>query len=257
MPTFKIVLEYDGTEYSGWQRQANARTVQAAVEDALAAVAQTRITVVGAGRTDAGVHALGQVASFRTDRDLTPREWLRALNVHLPSDIAALSVEPVTDQFHARYSARGKLYRYHLLNRPERSPLLRNRAWMIFKPLDEPAMREAAGYLVGRHDFSAFETMPTANENPLCEIRRFDLDREGDLLVFSIYADRFLKQMVRSMVGTIVEVGQGKRAPAGIKDVLDSRSRPTAGKTAPPQGLYLVRVDYEEAGSEEAHSDRR
>ena len=124
MTTFKVVLEYEGSRYSGWQRQANAPTIQATMEEALAAVAQTRLTVVGAGRTDAGVHALGQVASFRTDRGLSRREWLRALNAHLPTDISVLSVEEVSDEFHARFSASGKLYEYHLLNRAERAPLL-------------------------------------------------------------------------------------------------------------------------------------
>jgi tRNA pseudouridine38-40 synthase len=136
MTTFKLVLEYDGTQYAGWQRQLNVPTIQATVEDALAAIAQTRLTLVGAGRTDAGVHAFGQVASFRTDRRLSQREWLRALNAHLPADISAISVEAVPDHFHARYSAKGKLYEYHLMNRPERAPLLRERAWMLYKPLD-------------------------------------------------------------------------------------------------------------------------
>ncbi len=164
MATFKLVLEYDGTRYAGWQRQLNVPTIQETVEDALAAIAQIRLPVIGAGRTDAGVHALGQVASFRTDRSLTEREWLRALNAHLPADISALSVSKVADEFHARYSAKGKLYEYHLLNRAERAPLLRERAWMLYKPLNLPAMMEAAACLIGRQDFSSFETAPTEND---------------------------------------------------------------------------------------------
>jgi tRNA pseudouridine38-40 synthase len=244
MTTFKLVLEYDGTQYAGWQRQLNAPTIQAAVEEALAAIAQTRLTIIGAGRTDAGVHAFGQVASFRTDRGLSQREWLRALNAHLPADISALSVEAVPDHFHARYSANGKLYEYHLMNRSERAPLLRERAWMLYKPLDFAAMTEAAACLTGSHDFSSFETAPTDNENPQCRLQQADLRRQGDLIIFSFYADRFLKQMVRSMVGTLVEVGQGKRTAADMRTVLAARARAAAGRTAPAHGLYLVRVDY-------------
>ncbi|MBA5874772.1 MAG: tRNA pseudouridine(38-40) synthase TruA [Nitrospira sp. CR1.2] len=244
MTTFKLVLEYDGTHYAGWQRQLNVPTIQETVETALAAIAQARITVVGAGRTDAGVHALGQVASFRTDRGLSEREWLRALNAHLPADISALSVVAVTDEFHARYSAQGKLYEYHVLNRPERAPLLRERAWMLYKPLDLSAMMEAAAYLTGKQDFSSFETAPTDNENPQCHMQHADLRRQGDLIVCAFYADRFLKQMVRSIVGTLVEVGQGKRSAADMPRLLATRTRAAAGKTAPAHGLYLVRVDY-------------
>lgn len=249
MTTFKLVLEYDGTHYSGWQRQLNAPTIQAAVEDALAAIAQTRLTVIGAGRTDAGVHALGQVASFRTERGLSQREWLRALNAHLPADISALAVEPVSDDFHARYSAKGKLYEYHVMNRSERAPLLRERAWTVYKPLNVAAMTEAAACLVGSHDFSSFETAPTDNENPQCRLQQLDLRRQGDLIILSFYADRFLKQMVRSMVGTLVEVGRGRRTAADMHRVLSARVRAAAGRTAPAHGLYLVRVDYAETGS--------
>ncbi len=249
MTTFKVVLEYDGTRYSGWQRQLNAPTIQATVEKALAAIAQTRLTVIGAGRTDAGVHALGQVASFRTDRGLSRREWLRALNAHLPADISALSVEEAPDDFHARYSASGKLYEYHLLNRSERAPLLRERAWMLYKSLDFAAMTDAAACLIGTHDFSSFETAPTDNENPHCRLDQLDLRREGDLIVLAFYADRFLKQMVRSMVGTLVEVGQGKRTAADMQTVLTASARAAAGRTAPAHGLYLVKVDYDNAQS--------
>lgn len=255
MPTFKLVLEYDGTDYAGWQRQANAPTIQAAVEDTLAGIAETRITIVGAGRTDAGVHALGQVTTFHTDRRLTARDWLRALNARLPADISVLAAEVVPDEFHARYSATGKLYRYRILNRSERSPLLRHRAWNIYKPLNDAAMREAAALLVGRRDFSAFECMPTENDNPICEIRDLDLQRDGEMLDLSIYADRFLKQMVRSIVGTLVEIGQGKRSAADMQGILDARKRSEAGRTAPPQGLYLVRVDYEGPGGRRGEED--
>jgi len=244
MATFKLTIEYDGTAYAGWQRQPDQPTVQAAVEVALRHVTQIHIPVIGAGRTDAGVHALGQVASFRTDRTMSAQEWRRALNALLPSDISVRSVEPAADDFHARYSARGKLYEYRTLNRAERSALDHNRAWHIRKPLDTAAMREGASLLAGRHDFSSFQGSPTDNENPICDLRRLEIKPEQALLRIEAQADRFLKQMVRAIVGTLVEVGQGKRSPKSVKEILEARDRRAAGMTAPAHGLYLVRVDY-------------
>jgi tRNA pseudouridine38-40 synthase len=244
MATFKVILEYDGTNYAGWQRQLGQPTIQAAVEEALAVVAQERIPVVGAGRTDAGVHALGQVASFRSERSLTAADWLRALNGLLPKDICVRSVQQTLDEFHARYSAIGKLYEYRILNRPERSALERVRAWHLRKKLDVAAMREAAATLVGLQDFSSFEGSPTDNTNPMCRLERLDLHCDGDLIRVEAYADRFLRQMVRAIVGTLVEVGMGARAAGSLGAVLAARSRAAAGKTAPPHGLFLMRVDY-------------
>jgi tRNA pseudouridine38-40 synthase len=244
MATFKLTIEYDGTAYAGWQRQPDQPTIQAAVEVALRRVTQTYTPVIGAGRTDAGVHALGQVASFRTDRTMSAEEWVRALNALLPADISVRSVEPAADDFHARYSARGKLYEYRTLNRAERSALDHHRAWHIRKPLDTAAMREGAGLLAGRHDFSSFQGSPTDNENPICDLRRLEIKQEQALLRIEAQADRFLKQMVRAIVGTLVEVGQGKRSPKSVKEILEARDRRAAGMTAPAHGLYLVRVDY-------------
>jgi tRNA pseudouridine38-40 synthase len=244
MPTFKVILEYDGTQYAGWQRQPDQPTIQATVEDTIAMVAQTRISIVGAGRTDAGVHALGQVASFRTESRLTPEDWFRALNGLLPKDICVRSVQPAADVFHARYSAAGKLYEYRILNRPERSALDRHRQWHRNRSLHLEAMRQAAATLVGLHDFSSFEGSPTENINPMCRLDRLTIHREADLIRIDIYADRFLRQMVRAIVGTLVEVGAGKRSADSLKTVLEAQTRAAAGKTAPPHGLYLVRVDY-------------
>lgn len=245
MPTFKMILEYDGTAYSGWQRQASQPTIQEALESALERISQTPTAVIGAGRTDAGVHALGQAASFRSDRGLAPEEWKRALNGVLPEDISVLSVESVTDDFHARYSARSKRYLYRILNRPERTALERHRLWHLAKPLALDPMRQAAGPLIGRHDFSSFQGSPTDTENPVCHMTRLEIDPKGDVVVVVVVeADRFLKQMVRAIVGTLVEVGLGKRAPEEIKDILAARDRRAAGYTAPPQGLYLVSVEY-------------
>ena len=244
MRTVKLTIEYDGTGYAGWQRQPDQPTVQARLEAAIQQITQVRLAVIGAGRTDSGVHALGQVASFRSEKGLKPEEWHRSLNGVLSPDICVRSVEVVPDDFHARYSAKTKLYEYRILNRPERPALDRHRVWHIRHPLDLAAMREAAKLLIGRHDFSSFQGHPTDTENPVCDLQRLDLIHEPPLIRIEVQADRFLKQMVRAIVGTLVEVGQGKRPAQSIKDILAAKSRPSAGVTAPPHGLYLVRVEY-------------
>lgn len=244
MPTVQLILEYDGTAYAGWQRQPDQPTIQEAVETAITGVTERHVPVIGAGRTDAGVHALGQVASFRIDRIMTPREWTRALNAHLPDTIAVRSAALVPDTFHARYSAKGKLYEYRLVNREARPALDRQYCWHIHKPLNDAAMNQAAMALIGSHDFSSFQTQPTDNENPICRIEHLTVIRYGDTLRVEVYADRFLKQMVRSIVGTLVEVGLGKRPADSFTRILTARDRSAAGKTAPPQGLFLMRVDY-------------
>ncbi|MDF0668396.1 MAG: tRNA pseudouridine(38-40) synthase TruA [Nitrospira sp.] len=245
MPIIKLILEYDGTAYAGWQRQPNRPTIQEALETAILGVTQTGVSVMGAGRTDAGVHALGQVASFRIDRDMTPREWTRALNAHLPKSIVVRAAAPMPDTFHARHSAQGKLYEYRILNRPERPAVERDYCWHIHQPLDDAAMNKAGMALIGSHDFSSFQTQPTDNDDLICHLRRFTVFREGNRLRIEAYADRFLKQMVRSIVGTLAEVGLHKRTPDSLKSILNARDRSAAGKTAPPHGLFLVRVDYE------------
>lgn len=245
MATIKLILEYDGTTYAGWQRQPDRPTIQETVETAILGVTQTSVSVIGAGRTDAGVHALGQAASFRIDRAMTPRDWTRALNAHLPESVVVRSAVLMPDTFHARHSAKGKLYEYRILNRPERPAVARDYYWHIHQPLDDAAMNTAASHLIGIHDFSSFQTQPTANEDPICHLQRLAVSREGDGLRIEAYADRFLKQMVRSIVGTLVEVGMKKRPPDSLTTILAARHRSAAGKTAPPQGLFLIRVDYD------------
>jgi tRNA pseudouridine38-40 synthase len=245
MPIIKLILEYDGTAYSGWQRQPDQPTIQEAVETAILGVTQINVPVICAGRTDAGVHALGQVASFHIDRDMTPREWTRALNAHLPTSIVVRSAARMPNTFHARYSAKGKLYEYRILNRPERPAVERDYCWHIHQPLDDAAMNQAGLALIGSLDFSSFQTQPTDNDDPICHMQRFTVFREGDRLRTEAYADRFLKQMIRSIVGTLVEVGLNKRTPESLNTILQARDRSAAGKTAPPQGLFLVRVDYD------------
>jgi tRNA pseudouridine38-40 synthase len=249
MPTVRLILEYDGSRYAGWQRQPDQPTIQESVETAVFQLTQETISVIGAGRTDSGVHAVGQVASFRIERSWTPREWIRGLNARLPEDIAVRSAELVPDDFHARYAARGKLYEYRILNRGERPALDRAYVWHVHKALDQHAMEEATTFLVGPHDFSSFEGSLTDNEDPVCDLRQLSLSRRGDLLTIHAYADRFLKHMVRSIVGTLVEVGHAKRKPEDLKNILAAKDRTAAGRTAPPQGLFLVRVDYDEGYS--------
>ena len=245
MPTVKLVLEYDGSRYAGWQRQPDQPTIQEAVETALFQLTQQTVTVVGAGRTDSGVHALGQVVSFRIDRDWTPHEWTRGFNARLPEDVAVRSAAIMPDAFHARYSARGKLYEYRILNRPERPAVERGYFWHVYKPLDPEAMRQAAAFLLGSHNFTSFEGTLTDNEDPVCQLQQLSLTQQGDLISIQTYADRFLKHMVRSIVGTLVEVGHGKRTPGSLADVLMAEDRTAAGRTAPAHGLFLIRVDYD------------
>lgn len=245
MPTVKLVLEYDGTCYAGWQRQPDHLTIQEAIERAIRQVSQATISVIGAGRTDSGVHARGQVASFRTDLDWPAFNWMRALNAVLPTDIVVRSSAMMDDHFHAQHDARGKLYTYRILHRQPRPTIDRAFVWHIYKPLDEVAMQQGAARLIGSQDFSSFEGSLTDNDNPICHLQRLAVLRQDEEIHIEAYADRFLKHMVRAIVGTVVEVGLGKRTVDSLTEVLRSRDRSAAGQTAPPHGLCLMRVDYE------------
>ena len=249
MATYKLIIEYEGTNYVGWQRQANQASIQSQLENALFQICQEMTTITASGRTDAGVHAFGQVATFRSDKSFSPGEWTRALNGVLPKDICVHRTEQVPDSFHARYSAKSKTYEYRILNHPIRPVLDRFRIWHIPLLLDLGSMKEAADSFKGQHNFSSFEGSPTANTNPVCYIRDLDIFQELRVIRMKLTADRFLKQMVRAMVGTLVEVGQGKRSPSEIKKILEARDRSAAGKTAPPHGLYLLSVEYEKEGT--------
>jgi tRNA pseudouridine38-40 synthase len=245
MPTVKLVLEYDGTSYAGWQRQPDQLTIQEAIERAIRQVSQATVSIIGAGRTDSGVHARGQVASFRTELDWPASSWMRALNAVLPKDIAVLSSTLMDDRFHAQHDAQGKLYTYRILHRPARPAIDRAFAWHIYKSLNDVAMQQAAATLIGSQDFSSFEGSLTDNNNPICHLQRLEVIRCDDQIFIEAYADRFLKHMVRAIVGTIVEVGLNKRSPSSLTEVLRARDRSAAGQTAPPHGLCLMRVDYE------------
>ena len=246
MPTVKLVLEYDGTCYAGWQRQPDQPTIQEAIERAIQQVRQINVSVIGAGRTDSGVHARGQVASFRTELDWPASNWMRALNAVLPKSIAVRSSTLMDDRFHAQHDARGKLYTYRILHRPARPTIDRAFAWHIYRPLNDVAMQQAAATLIGLQNFSSFEGSLTDNTNPICNLQRLAVIRQDDQILIEAYADRFLKHMVRAIVGTVVEVGLGKRPSDSLTEVLRAQDRSAAGQTAPPQGLCLMRVDYDE-----------
>jgi len=244
MTNIKLSIEYDGTAYAGWQRQPNHPTIQAILEDALFKITQQQISTVGAGRTDSGVHALGQVVNFHADKPLASQQWAPALNSYLPDDITVLSSEQVPDDFHARFNAKGKIYDYRITCQASRPALDRKRVWHFPHSLDIEAMRQAMSDFSGSHDFSSFRGSRSNTFNPMCSISHIQLHADSHLLSIRIEGDRFLKQMVRAIVGTLVEVGQHKRNPLTIPEILHAKDRLAAGRTAPPHGLYLVEVLY-------------
>jgi tRNA pseudouridine38-40 synthase len=245
MPRLKLTLEYDGTRFVGWQVQPNGPSVQAALEDGLARLLGEPVSVFCAGRTDSGVHAAGQVACFDTPRVLPMKAYIRGLNGLLPDDLAVVSAMEVPEGFDPRRWSRGKRYRYRLSNRPTRSPLRRLTHWEVFAPLDVDAMRRAAVHLLGRHDFSAFRAADCQAKHAVREVRSLTVEgQSGDEVSFVVEGTAFLKHMVRNLVGTLVEVGKGRRPEAWVAEVLASRNRKRAGPTAPPQGLVMEEVFY-------------
>jgi tRNA pseudouridine38-40 synthase len=247
MPRFKLILEYDGAPFVGWQRQENGLSVQEALESALTAMTGAHVTAHGAGRTDAGVHALGQVAHVELERDWDPFRLSEGLNalVH-PHPVAIIGAERVTDDFDARHSASARHYLYRIVNR--RAPLTfgRGQAWRLKPRLDAEAMHEAARTLIGRHDFSTFRDSQCQAKSPIRTLDRLDVRREGDEVLFEASARSFLHRQVRSMVGSLVEVGSGRWSVGDFKAAFEAADRSRCGQVAPAHGLYLVRVDYVE-----------
>lgn len=244
MPRWRIDLEYDGTEFVGWQRQPNGRSVQVAVEDAVERLFGERVRVSGSGRTDAGVHAEQQVASFVVDGERSARAVRDGLNAHLPPDVAVLDASIVPDAFDPRRSARVKRYRYTWLDRPSRSPLLRTRAWHVRRRLDADAMDAAAGLLVGTHDFASFRAVGCQAATTVRTIERARVTREGSIVRFEIDGNGFLRHMVRILAGSLTAIGEGARDAGWLARALSDGQRETAGRTAPAHGLTLAWVRY-------------
>ncbi len=240
-------LEYDGAHFSGWQTQPDRRAVQDALQAALAAFAGQDLDVVCAGRTDAGVHATGQVVHLDSPVERDRIAWVRGVNRHLPMAVAVRWARTVPDQFHARYSALSRCYEYWILNDPVRSPLHQMRAGWVFRPLDEQAMQQAARHLVGVHDFTSFRSAQCQARTPIRELRRLEVVRLERMIRIRAEANAFLHHMVRNLVGTLVCIGAGRRPPPWAAEVLAARSRSAAAPTFSPHGLYLTRVEYDRA----------
>jgi tRNA pseudouridine38-40 synthase len=242
--TLKLTIAYDGTRFVGWQRQAEGESIQGLLETAVARLEGAPVTVQGAGRTDAGVHALGQVASVRVACAYDAATFTRAINAQLPGDIRVLSIEEAADDFHARFSATSKRYRYQMQCAPIAGPFTRGYAWHLPQPLDVEAMRAAASLLVGTHDFEAFRSAGSDTAGTVRTVTRSELVSR-ELLAYELAGNGFLRHMVRAIVGTLVDVGRGRRTPDSIAGLLHGGTRADAGRTAPPHGLFLVGVDYD------------
>ncbi len=245
MPRYKLTLEYDGTGFCGWQRQEGQFSIQQCLEQAIYAFCRQEAIVYAAGRTDAGVHALGQVAHVDLTKDEEAYTVMQALNAHLrPHAISVLQAEKSSDDFHARFSASKREYIYKIINRRAPLALDCNRAWHVVEPLDAEAMQEAAKVLIGKHDFTSFRATECQAKSPVKTLESIEIMRRGDEIRFSLRAPSFLHHMVRNIVGTLRLAGNGKWNAGDMRHALETRNRSAAGETAPPQGLYLVKVMY-------------
>ena len=238
------MLEYDGANFAGWQQQARGRTVEGELKRALRSIIGEDVTVYAAGRTDAGAHAEGQVANFHTDGRISPHRLMAALNARLPEDVAVLSAVVVSDDFHARYSARWRRYRYRYLDRPARPALERARCWHVRERLDVARMSEAARALIGKHDWTSYCSASEPPDARVREMRSASVARRGEFVELELVAEGFLRGLARSIAGALAEVGRGKRPPEWVGDVLQARDRRRAPRTAPAGGLTLMEVIY-------------
>lgn len=247
MPRFRMTVEYDGTPYVGWQRQDNGASVQGALEAAVLALTGVTVSIRGAGRTDSGVHAMGQVIHVDLAREWVPYKLRNALNAHLSlagEKVAVLDVHTVDESFDARFSALRRHYLYRFINRPARLALEADRAWWVPKPLDHEAMHAAAQRLVGHHDFTTFRSAHCQATSPVRTLDRLDITRSGDLIELRATAQSFLHNQIRSFAGTLKLVGDGKMTPDDVQSALEARDRAACGPVAPPGGLFFLRVDY-------------
>jgi len=245
MPRYKLIIEYDGTPFAGWQMQANAPSVQERMQEAIAAFCGERFIPRGAGRTDSGVHALGQVAHIDLAKDWPPETVLRAVNFHLkPAPVAILACERVDESFDARFSAKARHYRYRIVNRAAPLVIDRDHAWRTWPLLDATAMAEAAAHLIGRHDFTTFRAAQCQSKSPIKTLDVLSVEQSGEEIAIRASARSFLHHQVRSMVGSLKLVGEGKWSAQDMRLALDARDRTRCGPMAPGSGLYLVRVDY-------------
>jgi len=248
LPSYKLVLEYDGTRYAGWQIQPDLPTIQGALLERLRRLFDDAdLLVAGAARTDAGTHALGQVATFFSEKAWEPDRLRRSLNRLLPDDICVAGASLVPDGFHARRSAVGRIYRYQIVTGDHLSPFLAPFAHHYRARLDEAAMREGASHLLGEHDFSSFRAAGDTSATPVKTIRRSEIERRGDLIAYTVEGSSFLQHMVRTIAGTLLEVGRGHRRPGWVAEVVAAGRRDAAGPTLPAKGLFLERVLYPEA----------
>jgi tRNA pseudouridine38-40 synthase len=238
-------VEYDGHPFNGWQIQAEGHTVQDTLQHALSRISGDPISVVAAGRTDTGVHALEQVVHFDTQAQRPPTAWVRGANALLPGSIAVRWAQPVPDEFHARFSAHGRSYRYLLINRATRPAIHAGKVGWYHAPLDLAVMQSAAQFLLGEHDFSAFRAAQCQAKSPVKHLQQLDISSQGEMLIFEVSANAFLHHMVRNIIGCMVYVGNGKHPPEWMAEVLASRDRSLAAPTFAPDGLYLKCIAYE------------
>ena len=244
MRNIKLTIEYDGTNYCGWQRQARLKSIQAVIEQSLNKLLQQKVKVFGSGRTDAGVHAKGQVANFQAETGLGLENIRNGLNALLPEEIAVREIEEVSPGFNSRYAAKSKVYRYTILRQETRSPFFRNHSLFIPYKLDMEAMKKAAVYLLGKHDFRSFQTQGKEKRHSERTIKRLKLSTKENFIYIDIEADGFLHNMVRRMVGVLLEVGRGKLKPVQVRKILEAKDPRLGGPTVPARGLCLMRVKY-------------
>ena len=244
MRNFKMLLEYDGTDFHGWQKQPGLRTVQGVMEDAVAAILDKTVQVNGAGRTDAGVHALGQASNFVAETEMTPEQMGKALASKLPEDIQVYAVEEVDLKFHARFSAVSRRYAYYL--RTEPTAIWRRFAHVVPFALNLEPMKAAARYLVGEHDFASFTPSRSTSVPTYCKVLKANVRQDDEIISVTVEADHFLHHMVRVVVGTLIEVGRGKYPPEHVDQILCRKDRTAAGPTIPPNGLFLIHVRYDQ-----------